>query len=118
MRAEHVLTHGRITNALREAGLFEGFPPDTPLPTIWRGLKYRRGLEVEERLDLAQTLMRAVKVATEGGTFKDVCEHLLPPEGAQKGAQAQQEADEMNTSLSILERFRAVEDRWDSEHGE
>lgn len=48
-----------------------------------------------------------------GGTYMDITEHLYPPEFRTKQEQRIQEAEAMNSSIEILNRFRAIADRWD-----
>lgn len=62
---------------------------------------------------MAQTLIRLMIAFGKGGTYMDITEHLYPPEFRTKQEQRIQEAEAMNSSIEILNRFRAIADRWD-----
>ena len=102
-----------MTDGLTMAGLAEGIPSGTPPQTIWRILRYDRARELEDKRDTAQTLTRLAIVFGKGGTFMDVAEHLYPPEFRIQQERKTEEAEAMNQSVAILNRFRAVADKWD-----
>lgn len=102
-----------MTDHLLMAGLAEGIPSGTPPETIWRVLRYRRARELEDKRDTAQTFTRLAIVFGKGGTFMDVAEHLYPPEFRIEQERKVQEAEAMNQSVAILNRFRAIADKWD-----
>ena len=91
--------------------MFEGFPKGTPPQTILNGLRYKRGLELEERRDQAQTLIGSLIALTNGGEYLDIVGHLYPPKYKEEQVQAKKEAEAMNMSLTILDRFRSIGDR-------
>lgn len=95
------------------AGLAEGIPSGTPPQMILRVLRYIRARELEDKRDMAQTLTRLAIVFGKGGTFMDVAEHLYPPEFRIQQERKTKEAEAMNQSVAILNRFRAVADKWD-----
>lgn len=95
--------------------MFEGMAPDTRPQTILDGLKYKHSLELEERRDQAQTLIGSLIAVTNGGEYLDIVGHLYPPGFKEEQQKAKEEAEALNRSLSILDRFRSIGERLEDE---
>lgn len=104
-----------MSDGLEIIKLTEGYPPETPLSLVWRGAKLRHAIELQNQRDMAMTMYGALAAFSGGGTFEQVAGHLYMPRDWERIRQRKQETEDMNASLSVLNRFRSIADRWEDD---
>lgn len=89
----------------------EGMPPQTPLPYVFDVLAYRKeGQLVKERRQ-AETLVRILRMFTEGGVFMDSVSHLYPKSVIEGIKQRRADLDEEAEQMRRLEQIQAIAKR-------
>ena len=106
------MTRDRLTDLCQFLIYAEGLPPQTPLSQVFDILSYRREQDFIKDRRLAETLVRVVKLATEGGVFMDVVSHLYPNDVLEdikrRKADQEDEADQIRRLAlvkAIAQRF-------------
>ena len=106
-----------MSEGLEVVRLADGYAPDTPLSLVWRGAKLRHAIELQNQRDMAMTMYGALAAFSGGGTFEQVAGHLYMPQEWDRMKQRKQETEDMNASLSMLNRLRSIASRWEEDGG-
>lgn len=102
----------RLTDLAEFLRIAEGLPSQTPLSDIFEIVRYRRESQLEIERRQAETLVRLVKVATEGGKFLDVVSHLYPDSIVDTIKHRQAEIEDEDAQLRRLEQVKAIARRF------
>ena len=102
----------RLTELAEFVRVAEGLPPQTPLTQVFDVVAYRKEAQLATERRQAETLVRIVKLATEGGVFLDAVSHLYPDSVIRGIKQRQADQDEERAQMRRLEQIQAIARRF------